>query len=64
MLLLIFTVARIVSMKNVAFLEAFKSRDDLKQFGVDALLLFALELKFDIDDISAVASSSLTEGGG
>ncbi len=46
-----------------SFWAAFESRDDLKQFGVDALLLFALQLKFGIEDISIVASNSLTEGG-
>jgi hypothetical protein len=49
-------------MNKLAFLEAFNSREDLKQFGDDALLLFALELTFDIDDILGVASTSLTEG--
>lgn len=48
--------------KGSPFWAAFESRDDLKQFGVDALLLFALQLKFGIEDISVVASNSLTEG--
>jgi len=41
-----------------SFWATFESRDDLKQFGVDALLLFALQLKFGIEDISVVASNS------
>jgi hypothetical protein len=45
-----------------AALEAFNSRTDLKKYGVDALLLFALQLKFGIEDIDIVASTSLTEG--
>lgn len=49
--------------KGFSFWVAFESRDDLSQFGVDALLLFALQLKFGIEDISIVASNSLTEGG-
>jgi len=49
--------------KKLSFLEAFNSRDDLNQFGVDALLLFALQLRFRIEDIEVVASNSLTEGG-
>lgn len=49
--------------KKLSFWEAFTSRDDLNQFGVDALLLFALQLRFGIEDIGVVASNSLTEGG-
>ncbi len=49
--------------KKLSFWEAFTSRDDLNQFGVDALLLFALQLRFRIEDIGVVASNSLTEGG-
>lgn len=48
--------------KEFSFWATFESRDDLKQFGVDALLLFALQLRFGIEDISVVASNSLTEG--
>jgi len=48
--------------KKLPFWEAFTSRDDLNQFGVDALLLFALQLRFRIEDIGVVASNSLTEG--
>jgi len=44
------------------FWERFNSRDDLKKYGVDALLLFALQLKFGIEDIDLVADNSLTEG--
>jgi hypothetical protein len=44
------------------FWSAFISRDDLKQFEVDALLLFALQLRFGVDDIFTVAANSLTEG--
>jgi len=45
------------------FWEAFNSRTDLTKYGVDALLLFALQLRFGIEDIDLVASTSLTEGG-
>lgn len=48
---------------NLSFWEAFNSRGDLAKFGVDALLLFALQLRFGIEDISTAASTSLTEGG-
>ena len=50
--------------KESSFWAAFDSRDDLKQYGVDALLLFALQLKYGIEDIDIIASNCLTEGGG
>ena len=44
-------------------LEAFRTRDSLTaQFGENALLLFALEMRFAIDDIETTASSCLTDG--
>lgn len=46
------------------FWEAFNSRDDLSEFGVDALLLFALQMRFGIEDILTIAENSLTEGSG
>jgi hypothetical protein len=49
--------------KKSQFWAAFEARDDLKQYGVDALVLFALQLKFGIEDIDLVASNCLTEGG-
>jgi hypothetical protein len=45
-----------------AFWAAFKSRDDLAKFGPDALLLFALQLRFSVEDISMEAIDSLVEG--
>ena len=51
-----------LTLENSKFWNAFKSRDDLNKFGCDALLLFALQLRFEIEDISLVASNSLTEG--
>jgi hypothetical protein len=41
---------------------AFSSRDDLNQYGNNALTLFALELRFGIEDIHTVAADSLTDG--
>jgi hypothetical protein len=46
------------------FWEAFHSRDDLSEFGADALLLFALQMRFGIEDILTIAENSLTEGSG
>jgi AIPR protein len=41
---------------------AFDSRSDLEIYGSNALLLFALEMKFQIEDIKTVAADSLTDG--
>lgn len=43
-------------------LNAFKNRTDLEQFGSNGLLLFALELQFNVDDIATVAATALTDG--
>lgn len=40
----------------------FASRDVLRQYGSNALMLYALQLKYGIDDIETVASDSLTDG--
>lgn len=42
--------------------EAFKHRDDLLKYKSNAIGLFALELKFNIDDIDSVASDAITDG--
>jgi hypothetical protein len=41
---------------------ALSSRDDLKTFGRNARLLFALETRFRLDDIATVAANALTDG--
>jgi len=43
------------------FIEAFEAREDLKRYNEDALMLFALEMRFAIEDIHLVASNSLTK---
>jgi len=45
-----------------AFLSAFQSRTDLANYGTNALLLFALELKYQLPDIDSVAVNALTDG--
>lgn len=45
-----------------SFLKAFETRDNLKEYGDNALLLFALEVKYNIDDIRSVAVQALTDG--
>lgn len=42
-------------------LTAFEARNDLKIYGDNALLLFALEMRFRIDDIHSVAITALTD---
>lgn len=47
---------------DYSFIQAFKNRDDLiNKYKSNALLLFALEMKFDIDDIHTIASDALTD---
>lgn len=43
-------------------LQAFENRTELRQFTHNGLLLFALELRFGIDDICTVAATALTDG--
>ena len=42
--------------------QALQSRENLKQYGSNALLLFALEMRFGIEDIHTVAADALTDG--
>lgn len=41
---------------------ALESRTDLMKYGDNALLLFTLQLRFEIEDIDVVATNSLTDG--
>jgi hypothetical protein len=42
--------------------DALAARDDLDQYGDNAIGLFALALRFSLDDIHSVAAESLTDG--
>ncbi|MBU8545843.1 MULTISPECIES: AIPR family protein [Roseomonadaceae] len=42
--------------------HALSARDDLSQYGDNAIGLFALNLRFAIDDIHSVAAESVTDG--
>lgn len=42
--------------------DAFAARDDLEQYADNGIGLFALSLRFDIDDIHSVAAESITDG--
>lgn len=44
------------------FKAALDARTDLTPYGSNALLLFALELRFGLEDLQTVASTSLTDG--
>lgn len=48
-------------MLKFTFWPAFQACDELKQFNNDALLLYALKLRFGIEDILTTAATSLTE---
>lgn len=43
-------------------LETYQSRADLKEFEPNGLLLYALELRFGLDDIRSVAATAITDG--
>ncbi|MBR7193517.1 AIPR family protein [Gordonia sp. SCSIO 19800] len=49
---------------SIEALRAFASRDDLAQFHPNGLLLYALELRFDLEDVAAIAATSITDGKG
>ncbi|HSH61665.1 MAG TPA: AIPR family protein [Acidimicrobiales bacterium] len=52
-------------MPNLPFLAALNSRTSLvDQFGQNALLLYALEMRFGIDDIMTVGATAITDGPG
>ena len=44
--------------------KALQARADLARYGSNAIGLFALVLKFGLDDIESVAAESLTDGSG
>jgi len=48
-------------MTEPIFWKNFEARTDLKQFGNNALLLYAFDLRFDIDDIESFASENVVE---
>lgn len=45
------------------YINNFKERNDLKDnFGDNSLLMYALQLRYDIEDIVSIASEALTDG--
>lgn len=51
-------------MTNNPALDAFASRDDLKQYGSVAIGLFSLQLKFSLPDIRFICDNSIVDGFG
>lgn len=47
---------------DLKYQAALRTRTDLNKYGDNALLLFALQLRFEIEDIDTVATNSLTDG--
>lgn len=46
-------------MRQREFISNYEAREDLKMmYGDNALMLYALQLRFDIEDIISVASES------
>ncbi|WP_406678016.1 AIPR family protein [Moorella sp. ACPs] len=48
--------------QTVPYEVAYQARDDLQQYGKNARLLFALQLRFRIEDIHSIAAECLTDG--
>ncbi len=53
-----------MKIEETTFWPAFNSRKDLKKYNENNLLLFALQLRFNIEDIETIATESLTGSGG
>lgn len=49
-------------MSNYKFYSAYKLRKDLKQYGSNALSLFAMQLLFDIEDITTIGTEAIIDG--
>ncbi len=49
-------------MRKYTFLENFSNRDDLVIYDDNALLLYSLQVKYNLDDIHAVANEALLDG--
>jgi AIPR protein len=56
------TAASATHSRNKA-LAAFEGRDDLAEYGSNGLLLFGLQLRHGVQDVTSVASTALTDGG-
>ena len=50
-----------MSTKGDSALASLATREDLQSYGSNAIALFALELRFDLDDLQTVADEALTD---
>ena len=50
-----------MNIENCTFYPAFSTRTDLEYFNQNSLLLFALQIRFNIEDITTVGSTSVTD---
>jgi len=48
--------------KDYTYYSNFNSREDLKRYGDNSLLLYTLQLRYGIEDIDEVATTSLVDG--
>lgn len=51
-----------MTLEQSTWQAALEARDDLEQYGDNAIGLFALALRFALDDIHSVAAESVTDG--
>jgi len=51
-----------MTIQKCTFFPAYTSQSELKAFEHNSLLLFALQIKFDIEDISSAGADSITDG--
>lgn len=49
-------------MSEITWQEALAARDDLEQYGDNAVGLFALSLRFGLEDVHSTAAESITDG--
>jgi hypothetical protein len=51
-----------MSVSEITWQDALSARDDLNQYGDNAIGLFALSLRFGLDDVHTTAAESITDG--
>jgi hypothetical protein len=56
------STSEIIKPLNSSWKSALDSREDLLHFGSNAIALFALALRFDIEDLESVGVSSIVDG--
>lgn len=46
---------------SYSYIQAFEARDDLKKYTDNALLLFSVQVKYQVEDVDTLATDSLTD---